>query len=520
MHVRKLPPFRAATFSLLLCLPPVLTSCSPGAGSRAMAPGPRLPNALPLPDDPERLVYLEAPQRYLDEIGALGGSSLFDHEMIAAVLGDSIGDKPLAEAIVRSVDWSRPLAMVQLDTPETIASIPLRPDADPGLQPAIDALSRKGSFGARALSNPNDDPAAPRLLWRDGDELAVATSLRGLATASALMQRYGDAPIHISLDGLGEDARIQRIQATGSADAMDVKVQIKDMGGLLSSVSARGGALTSLASHDAISLGGTFSWTGADAWIRSTVAQISDTISEQPFLIRSLAEKIGRRANAVLRTWDGRCFVGFSSRDEFLFGLGSSDPKKSGVAMLRLFGGIAEDLAMLRSFFDEAPSVSLRKNVGDAAGEPIHRLSIGNIRSQIPSNLRGFLDDRGRLTLHFAFSRHTGAGMFVVGGDGLATLRGWLKHSAGAPGQEAYADDLAAVRTSLPILSLQDVEQKEALERLFALPTLTRARSVTVSKDGPDGLLVRYRAIDTAASASDSRQARLSTPRVGDAPPG
>ena len=118
------------------------------------------------------------------------------------------------------------------------------------------------------------------------------------------------------------------------------------------------------------------------------------------------------------------------------------------------------------------------------------------------------------------FSSNTGAGMFVVGGDGLATLRGWLKHSAGAPGQEAYADDLAAVRTSLPILSLQDVEQKEALERLFALPTLTRARSVTVSKDGPDGLLVRYRAIDTAASASDSRQARLSTPRVGDAPPG
>ena len=520
MRVRNLPLFRAATFSLILCAPSILTSCTQGAGSRTTDPGPRLPDALPLPDEPERLIYLDTPQRYLDEIAALGGSSLFDREMIAAVLGESIGDESLAEAIARSMDWSRPLAIVQLDTRETIASIPLRPDVDPALQPAIDALSRKGSFGARALSTANDEPAAPRLLWRNGDELAVATSLRGLATAGALRQRYGDVPIQISLGGLGEDARVQRVQATGSVDAIDIRLQIKEMDGLLSSVSARGGALTSLANHDEISLGGSFAWTGADAWIRGTVAQISDTISEQPFLIRSLAEKIGRRANAVLRTWDGRCFVGFSARDEFLFGLGSNDPKKSGVAMLRLFGGIAEDLAMLRNFFDEAPSVSLRKNVGDAAGEPIHRLSIGNIRSQVPSNLRGFLDERGRITLHFAFSRHTGAGMFVVGSEGLATLRGWLKHSADAPGQEAYTDDLASVRTSVPILSLQDVERNEALDRLFALPTMTRARSVTVSMDGPDALLVRYRTSDTGSDASHVRQAKLSTLRVGDAPPG
>ncbi len=507
MRVRLHSVLRSVALSLLLCAPAALTSCSHGARDNA-ARGPRLPDALELPDDPERLLYVDAPQRYLDELAELGDSSSLARGMFSSVLGEWVGDEAFAQMITDSVDWNQPLSMVQLGAVETIVSIPLLAEPDEALRASIDALSREGSFGARALTAPNADPAAPRLVWLQEDTLALATSVRGLATAPLLQRRYNSAPIRVAARSLTGAARVQGFEASGSVDAIDVTIAVKSVEELLSSRSAGAGALTSLATSDAVALGGTFAWTGSDAWIQDTVARISDTISEQPFLIRGLVEKIGRRANSVLRTWDGRCFVGISSQEELMFGLGSTDPKKSGVAMLRLFGGVADDLSLLSNFFDGAPSVSLKKNVGDAAGEPIHRITVGNIREQVPNEFRPLLDERGRLRLHFAFSRHTGAGMFVVGGDGLTTLRGWLKQSAAAPGQAAYKEDVIAIRTSVPIFALRNVNREKLLEQFLTLPTMSRARALTVSTSGADAVLIRYRADDTAPARSGPAQAK------------
>jgi len=519
MRVRQHRLLRSAALSLLLCVPFALTSCShrPRSGETN---GPRLPTVLPLPDDPERLLYVESPQRYLDELTVLGNSPDLVFELLSSVLAEWIGDEPLADAIINSLDWSRPLAVVELGLPETIISIPLRPEPDPALQVAIDALSREGTFGARALATPSADPARPRFVWRDGDELALATSVRGLATATLLRERYNTSPIRVVAHALPGIPRVKGFDASGTVEAIDLNITMESVEELLSSRSARGGALTSLANHRAVALGGTFAWTGSDAWIHDTAALISETIAEQPFLIRGFVEKIGRRANSLLRTWDGRCFVGISSEGGLMVGLGSRDPKTSGVAMLRLAGGIAKDLSLLKSFFDGAPSVSLKKNIGDAAGEPIHRITVADIRSKVPSEFREFLDERGRLQVYFAFSRHTGAGMFVVGDRGLSTLRGWLKDSAEAPGLAAYQDDLVAIRTSIPILALRDVSRENLLERFRSLPKMPRARSLTVSSNGANSVLIRYRS-DKATSAPPvpaQAKARPHAPAKGEGP--
>ncbi|MGB1701459.1 MAG: hypothetical protein ACPHRO_15995, partial [Nannocystaceae bacterium] len=320
------------------------------------------------------------------------------------------GDETFARAIVASIDWTRPISAVELDQPETILSLPLRNEPTPDLDAALDALSRKGPFGARALATPDEAPAAPRLVWRSGDVLAMATSQRGLVTASTLRERYNSAPIRIIAGKLPGLAGVKELRATGDLETLEVRLQMEAMGDYLTRREAQGGAMTSLVHHEGVAIGGSFAWTGADAWIRSTAAEITNAIASQPFLIRGLVDKLGRRTNSLLRTWDGRCFVGISSRQGVMVGLGSRDPKKSGVAMLRLFGGVAEDLSLLGNFLDTVPSIYLKKNVGDAAGEPIHRLTVGKIRSKVPAELRSLLDDRGRLQLHFAFSRHTGAG--------------------------------------------------------------------------------------------------------------
>jgi hypothetical protein len=110
--------------------------------------------------------------------------------------------------------------------------------------------------------------------------------------------------------------------------------------------------------------------------------------------------------------------------------------------------------------------------------------------------------------------------MFVVGDRGLSTLRGWLKDSAEAPGLAAYQDDLVAIRTSIPILALRDVSRENLLERFRSLPKMPRARSLTVSSNGANSVLIRYRS-DKATSAPPvpaQAQARPHAPAKGEGP--
>ena len=205
------------------------------------------------------------------------------------------------------------------------------------------------------------------------------------------------------------------------------------------------------------------------------------------------------------------------------FAMGSRDPKTSGVALLRLVGGLADDLSLLGTFFDGLPTIALRKNVGDAAGEPIHRIRLGNLGGNVPAAARGLLDARGRIELHVAFSRRAGAGMFVVGNEGLQLMREWLKHVGKAPDAAASARDLLGVRLAVPALGLDLGEDRGAGIKLDELPRLDAARAIEVRRPDADTVTLTYEwqgapestlAYDAAAQDSEDTRGGASSPRL------
>lgn len=506
---------------LLACILGVgMVGCAPGddATRSTTRPGPTGPRPLPLPDAPEALVYLASPASVLEEAAQLGLAA----DRIAAatdtVIGNWIDIPRIATAVTAAADWSAPMAVATLEAEnsETLMVLHLRADAISELEQRLASLPPAEVLGARLLAPETPSNAPPALIAIEDGRLLVAATARGLVTAPALLQRYARAPIHVQLGSVPGVSRLGPVTAKGTLDALEITAQVPALDDELAKLQAQSGAMTSLSSFGALDLAGAFAWTGADALVREIIVNSQKVVDEQPFLIRGVVEEISRRTNALLRTWDGRVMAGVAGDRRILFALGSEDPKTSGVALLRLVGGLAEDLALVGKFIDGLPTISLRKNVGDAANEPIHRIRLGGLKvGNLPAPMRGYLDSRGRIELHVAFSRRTGAGMFVVGEDGLATMRAWLKHARDQPDRDGSQDHLLGLRLAFPLLAMDWAEGRAGLDALTALAPLASARTVEIVRGGPTSITLRYTRGPNAASAQKT-VARVARPDLTD----
>ena len=347
-----------------------------------------------------------------------------------------------------------------------------------------------------------------------GDRLLLATTSLGLATAPSLSERYGDAPLRLSLRGIPGVPALQQLRATGTTQRLEVSATVTDLDEALSELDATTGAMTSLVSFEHFLAAGSFAWTGSETLIRQFVVQSGELVSQQPFLIRGAVEELSRRANAFVRTFDGRLMAGVDDSGAVAFAMGSRDPKTSGVALLRLVGGLADDLSLLGTFFDGLPTIALRKNVGDAAGEPIH-IRLGNLGGNVPAAARGCSTLAGRSRLHVAFSRRAGAGMFVVGNEGLQLMREWLKHVGKAPDAAGERQDLLGVRLAVPALGLDLGEDRGAGIKLDELPRLDAARAIEVRRPDADTVTLTY---EWQASAGEHPRVRRIRPSFGGHP--
>lgn len=505
MPARLRPPLPTTLLTALLLVP---VTMGPGC-ARDTTPAARRPASLatarpvlPLPDEPPRLLHLASLELVRAEFVALGAPVSPLEEGLVAVLTTWVHDEALARTIAGALDWQRPLTAVDVDAPtsQRLASVPVRSDDLDALRAALDALAAADDGAdVRQLPPLPDDaakdaetgPSMTRVALR-GDRLLLATTSLGLDTAPSLHERYADAPLRLSLPGLPGVPGLQHLHAIGSTRRLEVSATVTDLDDALSRLDATTGAMTSLVSFGEFLAAGSFAWTGSETLIRQFVVQSGEMVSQQPFLIRGAVEEISRRANAFVRTFDGRLMAGIDESGAVAFAMGSRDPKTSGVALLRLVGGLADDLSLLGTFFDGLPTIALRKNVGDAAGEPIHRIRLGNLGGSVPAAARGLLDARGRLELHVAFSRRAGAGMFVVGNEGLQLMRDWLKHVGKAPDAAASAQDLLGLRLAVPALGLDLDEDRGATIKLDELPRLDAARAIEVRRTDAETVSLTY----------------------------
>jgi hypothetical protein len=156
--------------------------------------GPRLPDPLPLPAEPEGVIYLANPAALLEEALAYTDRVPSREEISARVLYSDARPE-LGAALSGTLDFGRPWAMVHT-ADESVLALPILEDRVSAVAEALAPFATEGKFGAVMLpapttpaeGEPEGQPARPTLAWLDQDSrtLYVAESLPGLATGPLL----------------------------------------------------------------------------------------------------------------------------------------------------------------------------------------------------------------------------------------------------------------------------------------------------------------------------------------------
>ena len=173
-------------------------------------------------------------------------------------------------------------------------------------------------------------------------------------------------------------------------------------------------------------------------------------VKRQNFFVQGILGDMVSKLAAVLRSWDGRFVAGIGPEGHLMLAYGAKDPKKSGRAVLVLVGTVIDNIKLARNFTSKVPKIAIKRNAAQVGPDPIHRLIISGIKSEVPRSMRSLLDKEGRLRLAFAFPRHAGGGVITVGPRPVPMLKRWLEESAKAPSGADTSDDYAALAVRLP----------------------------------------------------------------------
>lgn len=471
------------------------SGCDRSGRQGGRSPGLDLPDPLPLPADPPALAHVEAPAELLGLVDPwldldFTPRATLERELLRFTTPE------MADAIAAAIDPTQPWDVVRLGPDEEIAWVPVREDARAGLTVTLDGLPREGDFGAHVLPRDAKTSSAPvHLAWLDprSGHLAVAQSLRGLATAPQLAETYGEQPVVLAVDAslLPDALPVARAKARGTSKSMDIEVVARDGFDVGDQLESTEGALTGLLGDPTLVGAVSSRWVNHEGFVKQIIADIGDEVNAQPFLVRGIFEDMARRFNAVLRSWNGRWAAGVAQGGHVYAAFGTDDPKKSGVATLRFLQAVVDNVKLARNFTQDVPNVSLKKNAGDAGGEPIHRFRFARAAKFAP-DLEPVLDDKGRLNVAFAFSRHAGAGLVVVGPEPVVQARKWLIASnKGASGSDS-TQDLAAATLSITPAQLKNLRDNANPETVLSLQAAGPRRDLTVRQTGPQRFVIHF----------------------------
>jgi hypothetical protein len=197
-------------------------------------------------------------------------------------------------------------------------------------------------------------------------------------------------------------------------------------------------------------------WTGYKDAVRDITHQLQTAVNNAGFAGKMMLDPIADQATRVLKTWNGRVFIGIGPARHVRIGLGADDPNAAGRSLLTLLRDIIDNLQLARMFVSNVPNAGLKKVADDP---DVWLLTVSGVAGQVPAAYRTLLDD-GRLRLAFANSAHCGGLLVVIGPKADSELKTWLSAAIAAPAGKDGMDDLAAVTLAVGAKSLDPLLAK------------------------------------------------------------
>ncbi len=461
---------------LALCLATASLTVLAPAGCAGKATSRRgLPRPLELPDDPPVAMHVDDPRATLELAGpALGPKA----EGIRPMLRDELArhvDGDTAKAIVAAIDIEAPMDLVRLPEGEEILHVHLLGAKVGDVTAALSSLPTEGDFGARRLTRParagGREPAPGVLVWVDekAETLTFADSLRGLATGPELEGAYGHHPVFATVDGALLDDRLplERVRLEGRLEDFELRATLREgEKNPRKQVPLTEGAMSGLLAHPGMVAAISSRYSKHEQVVNEQLDDLRRMVKRQNFFVQGILADMVNKLAAVLRSWDGRFVAGIGPEGHLMLAYGAKDPKKSGRDVLVLVGTVIDNIKLARNFTSKVPKISIKRNAAQVGDDPIHRIIIAGIQSEVPKSMRSLLDDKGRLRLAFAFPRHAGGGVITVGPRPVPMLEKWLQESAKAPSGADTAKDYAALAVRLPPDDLRKLAEVDDPSRL------------------------------------------------------
>lgn len=451
---------------------------------------PRLPAPHRLSQEPPAAAHIADPTAALAVAAAFSSEVPSFAELAELVLttqGPADFAKAMAPLVAADAAWTG--ASV---AGEDIVHIPLKRASVAQAEALVRKYPKSGEFGAVTLPRPALEvsqsklgpPAGtppPRLAWVDtaSATLTIAGTLPGIATGRTLAAQYGARPLWATLDNARGEALFDkfpygRVTATGTgtgAADLDIVATAREGQPLALIRAAAPGAFPGLHAGPGLVAAASSRWTGYKDAVRDITHQLQTAVNNAGFAGKMMLDPIADQATRVLKTWNGRVFIGVGPARHVRLGLGADDPNAAGRSLLTLLRDIIDNLQLARMFVSNVPNAGLKKVADDP---DVWLMTVSGIAGQIPAAYRTLLDD-GRLRIAFANSAHCGGLLVVVGPRADAELKTWLAAAIAAPSGKDGLKDLLEVTLAVGAKSLDPLLAKAARpeELLAAVLALT-----------------------------------------------
>ncbi len=470
------------------CKPRTGTADDGGTSAIATAPD-QAPITLPKPhaleETPVIAAYVGDPAAAIEFASATLPGVPPQVNVVALILATK-APADLSESLAPLIAERRPWVGARI-AGEDILHLPLRAEEIDAAQGLLDAYPTAGEFGAVSLPaagidvgqianttlDPDADPdaapdpdapsgAPPQLAWidRETGSLTIAATPEGLLTGREMVKGYADQPIWMTVDAsmirpLIEAFPYDRISATGSGlDDLTLAINADPERGLPASEDLAPGALTNLHSGPAFALAASTRWAKHAPEISNIIRQIKKQVDSAGFAAKMMLEPLAQQAIAVLRTWNGRVFVGIGPSHHLAVGLGADDPRKAGATLNRFLRSAIDNLELARMFVSDVPKIGLRRHSKDPE---VQILTLKGIKKSVPAAMAPLFDDRGTLSIAYSYSIKSGALFAMIGPEPETAIAVWAEAIEGAPPASEAEGDLIAATVALSPAQLQEL---------------------------------------------------------------
>ena len=483
--LRRLAPLLASCLALSACKDrPLPGGDGPGEGGVTVTPeGKRvtLPAPLAIEAEPRALVHVRDP---LAAIAALQGllPGIPEGPAFAETVLATQAPAELAQRLAPMIATRRPWVGVELGG-QDILHLPLLAAETAAAEALLAAFPAEGEFGAVRLpgaaifvrdpelgvgeraaeeGGSGDMSSKFRLAWIDRERHAItfAASLAGVVTGRELGRAYGEGDLSVTLDGArireyGVEFPYRQITARG-AGLHDLRIEVvaDPARGLPASPDLTPGALTNLHAAEALALAASTRWGGHGEAVRRIIREMNANLDRAGFAAKMILDSLVQQASAVLRSWNGRVFVGLGPAGHVAIGLGADEPLRAGQGLVRLLGAVIDNLELARMFTVNVPKLALRRH----SKEPeIHVLTVQGARGLLPAAARGLIDDKGSLRVAFGFTGHAGAVVAMIGPRAETELAVWAAAISAAPAGAESRGDLLALTVAVGPEQIREV---------------------------------------------------------------